>query len=134
MSRAKFDQSHQRNPLDCETLYYLGTVLAEQSAWARTAEVLVDTDRCLQDAERDLKTEITSLQTAAIRPERRDRQIAKRERQIAAGRRMMATSWFNTAIAYYNLSRKDDARQYAERVASDDQFGDRARELLTRLR
>ena len=47
---------------------------------------------------------------------------------------MMATSWFNTAVACYNLSRKAEARQYAEKVAADEQFGDRARELLSRLR
>ena len=47
---------------------------------------------------------------------------------------MMATSWFNIAVAYYNLARKDDARQYAEKLAADDQFGDRARDLLSRLR
>jgi hypothetical protein len=46
---------------------------------------------------------------------------------------MMATSWFNTAVAYFNLSRKSDARQYAEKVAGDEQFGERAKELLTRL-
>lgn len=39
------------------------------------------------------------------------RRIATRERQIAEGRRRMATSWFNVAVAYYNLSRKDEARR-----------------------
>ena len=65
---------------------------------------------------------------------RRERQIKKREQQIGAGRRMMATSWFNIAVAYYSLSKKDEARQYAERVAGDEQFGERARDLLARLK
>jgi hypothetical protein len=46
---------------------------------------------------------------------------------------MIATSWYNTAVAYYSLSRKDEARQFAEKVAADDQFGDRAKEILARL-
>ena len=46
----------------------------------------------------------------------------------------MATSWFDIAVAYYNLSRKTEARQFAEKVVGDEQFGERARELLSRLR
>ena len=134
VSRAKFEESRERNPDDCETGYYLGLVLDEQGVWSRAAEVLIETDRCLQNAERSLEAEIASLRSSTQSPERRDRQIARRERQIANGRRMMTTSWFNIAVAYYNLARKDDARQYAEKLAADDQFGDRARDLLSRLR
>ena len=47
---------------------------------------------------------------------------------------MTATSWFNIAVSYFNLSRKDEAREYAEKVADDEQFGERARDLLSRLR
>ena len=47
---------------------------------------------------------------------------------------MTATSWFDLAVASYNLSRKTEARQFAEKVADDEQFGERARELLTRLK
>jgi len=46
---------------------------------------------------------------------------------------MRATSWFNTAVAYYNVSRPADAREYAEKVVDDQQFGERARELIARL-
>ena len=47
---------------------------------------------------------------------------------------MRATSWFNTAVAFFNLSRKGEARQYAEKVVADEQFADRAKDLLSRLR
>jgi tetratricopeptide (TPR) repeat protein len=133
VSRAKFEESLGRNRLDCETSHYLGTVLAEQASWSRASEVLVETDRCLENAERELRAEIAALESSTVALERRQRQIAKRERKIASGRRMMATSWFNIAIASYNLSRWTDARQYAEKVSADEQFGERARELLTRL-
>ena len=46
---------------------------------------------------------------------------------------MIATSWYNTAVAYFSLSRKDEARQFAEKVSADEQFGERAKEILSRL-
>jgi len=134
VARAKFEESRQRNPGDCETGFYLGVVLAEQAVWARTAEVLVETGQCLENWERDYNAEIARLRASNQPATRVQRQVARREQQIADGRRKMATSWFNVAVAYYQLARKDEARQYAEKVADDEQFGDRARELLTRLR
>jgi tetratricopeptide (TPR) repeat protein len=133
VSRAKFEESRSRNPADCETGYYLGIVLSEQGTWSRASEVLVETNRCLENAEHALSAEIVSLEASTVPPDRRQRQTARRERQIAAGRRMMATAWFNIAVASFNLSRWTDARQYAEKVSADEQFGERARELLTRL-
>lgn len=47
---------------------------------------------------------------------------------------MLATSSFNTAVAYCSLSRKEEARQFAETVIDDEQFGERAREILSRLK
>src|SRR5262249_40584850 len=60
--------------------------------------------------------------------------IARREQYIAKGRRQIATSYFDTAVACYNLSRKTEAQQYAEKVADDEQFAARAKEILSRLR
>jgi tetratricopeptide (TPR) repeat protein len=133
VSRAKFEESRGRNRLDCETGYYLGIVLGEQGVWNRASEVLTETDRCLQEAGRNLVAEIAALRASSVPLERRQRQIAKREQQIASGRRMQIVSWFNIAVASYNLERWTDARQYAEKVSADEQFGERARELLTRL-
>jgi tetratricopeptide (TPR) repeat protein len=134
VARAKFEESRRRDPNDCETGFYLGVVLAEQSVWDRTASVLVETGKCLEGWESDYNAEIERLRVSNDSPTRVQRQILRRQMQIADGRRKMATSWFNVAVAYYQLARKDDARQYAERVADDDQFGERARELLSRLR
>jgi tetratricopeptide (TPR) repeat protein len=130
----KFDESRARDRLDCETGFYLGVVLAEQAAWPRAAEVLVETGSCLDAGERVLADEIERIRASDDPPARRERQIARREQQIAAGRRMMATSSFNVAVAYYNLGKKAEARQFAEKVVEDEQFGERARDLLTRLR
>ena len=79
------------------------------------------------------KTEIEEIRASNDPPARKARKIARREQSIAVGRRWIATSWFNTAVAYFNLSRKAEAREYAEKVSSDEQFGPRAKELLARI-
>jgi tetratricopeptide (TPR) repeat protein len=133
VSREKFDQSRTRNPRDCETGYYLGVVLAEQRAWPRTAAVLREASDCLQGAELAYTKEIENIRASEDPPERKAKKIARREQYIAKGRRYLATSWFDIAVAYYNLSQPAEARQYAEKVVEDEQFGDRAKEILSRL-
>jgi tetratricopeptide (TPR) repeat protein len=134
VAREKFEESWKLGRDDCETGFYLGIVLGEQSTWARTAQVLTDTTSCLEKAEEKLKAEIAAIQVSTDHPERQLRQIRRREQDIAKGRRMTATSWFNIAVSYFSLSRKDEAREYAQKVADDEQFGERARDLLSRLR
>jgi hypothetical protein len=46
---------------------------------------------------------------------------------------MRAASWFDAAAASYNLSRKDDAKRFAEKLLDDEQYRDRAIDLLARL-
>jgi tetratricopeptide (TPR) repeat protein len=133
VSRAKFDESRMRNPKDCETGYYLGVVLAELRAWPRTAEVLIEAGDCLQAAEIAYTKEIAAIRASKDPPERQAKKIARREQYIAKGRRYVATSWYDIAVAYFNLSKPAEARQYAERVVADEQFGDRAKEILARL-
>jgi hypothetical protein len=36
-------------------------------------------------------------------------------------------------VAYFNLAKPADARRYAEKLAGDEQFGKRARELMGRI-
>ena len=123
-----------RDASDCETGYYLGLVVAEQRSWTRTAEVFIETARCLDGSVEALNLDIARLHASDARPERKARAIERREQQIASLRRMRATSTFNTAVAYYNLSRGAEARPFAELVANDEQFGARARDLLSRLK
>jgi tetratricopeptide (TPR) repeat protein len=134
VARAKFEISRARNPNDCETGFYLGIVFADQRVWDRTADTFVATARCLENAEQELMRDIEKIRTSKDPPARQARQIARREQQIASGRRMLATSSFNTAVAYFSLSRKEEARQFAETVKDDEQFGERAREILSRLK
>jgi tetratricopeptide (TPR) repeat protein len=133
VSRTKFDLSRQRNRDDCETGFYLGLVLAEQRSWATASDVFLETCACIERAEHDYTEQIAAIRSSSEPEDRKARKIATREQLIANGRRQMATSWFNLAVASYNLVRTTDARQYAEKVANDEQFGERAREILARL-
>jgi hypothetical protein len=102
--------------------------------WQPAADVLVNAAACLAANEVAYTNEIAAIQASDDPPARKAGKIARREQYIAKGRRYMATSWFDIAVAYFNLSRKTEARQYAEKVVDDELFSDRARELLSRLR
>jgi tetratricopeptide (TPR) repeat protein len=134
VSRGKFELAHTRNANDCETFYYLGIVNAELGAWQRTAEILVNAAMCLEANEAGYLRQIASIEESDDPPERKAAKIERRRQWIAKGRRQLATSWFDVAVASYNLSRKADAQQYAEKVLDDEQFGARAKEILSRVR
>lgn len=134
VARERFELARTRSRTDCETGFYLGVVLAEQGVWTRTADVLVDTIACFDRAEATLNEEIANIRASTQPEERRRRQIAKREQQIASNRRMVATSRYNTAVSYFNTSRKEEARAAAEKLTGDEQYGNRARDLLARIR
>jgi hypothetical protein len=59
------------------------------------------------------------------------------ERSLQRSRRSsthwLATSSFNSAVAYFNLSRTLEARLHAAKVADDEQFGERVKTMLDRL-
>ena len=134
VSQNRFELSRRRDKSDCETGFYLGIVLGEQRAWPRTAEVLIETVACFEKAEAKLNEEIANIRASTQPLDRQIRQIKKREAQIASNRRMIVTSWYNTAVSYFSLSKKEQAREFAERVITDDEFGERARQLLAQLR
>jgi len=134
VARDRFALAHARNSNDCETSVYLGVVHAEQRDWAPTADILIAAAQCLQQNESSYLTEIADIEASDEPPARRAAKIARRRQYIDKGRRLMATSYFDAAVACYNLSRRGEALQYAEKVADDRQFGERAREILSRLR
>ncbi len=114
--------------------YYLQTVLSEQRDWDAAARVAAESGACFDAEEAAILQELAIVRASQMAPERRTRLIARREQQLASGARMRATAWFNAAAANFNLSRSDDARRFAQKVADDAQFGERARTLLERLK
>jgi tetratricopeptide (TPR) repeat protein len=133
VARQRFELSLSARPTDCETAFYLQAVLTQQAQWTESARVAANAAACFDADLARLSTEIESLRTSEMRADQRERQIAKRQEQIRSDTRMRAASWYDAAAANYNLSRKDAARQFAEKLLDDEQYGDRARDLLARL-
>ena len=107
--------------------------MVEEREWARSAEAFIAAAGCFDRWQEAIEAQIARIRASSAPPERRERQIARREQQLAAQARMRATSWFNTAAACFNLTRYMEASQYAMHLLDDPQFGDRARDLLSRL-
>ena len=133
VARSRFEAARSLRGNDCETLFDLGTVHAELSAWRSSVSVLADAATCLERSRSALAAEIAGIRASQTPAERKARQIARREQEIVTADRMLVQSWFNTAVAYFNLSNQADARSFAERVVSDEQLGERARALLSRI-
>lgn len=134
VARERLELAMVRRRGDCETSYYLQTVLSEQRDWEAAARVAAESGTCFEAEEATIQQELAIVRASQMAPERRARLIARREQQLAAGARMRATAWFNAAAANFNLSRSDEARRFAEKVADDAVFGERARTLLERLK
>lgn len=133
VARERLELARQRNAFDCQALYYLHLVYSELRQWPQAASGAVAAAGCISAAEVGLKAEIENVRTSDIPEARKVRIIAARERQIASGVRMRANCWYNGAVANYNLSKREEAKELAQRIADDEQLGDRARELLARL-
>jgi tetratricopeptide (TPR) repeat protein len=134
VSQTKFVESRTRNPADCEVGFYLQIVEAEQGEWPPVADVAPASAVCFDGQEAELKNQIADLRVKAMAEDKRARQIAKREQTIANNARMRATCWFNAAVASFNLRKPDDVRKYGEKVTDDEQFGQRIKDMLSRLR
>ena len=135
VARQKLELSRRRNSMDCTTLYYLTLVQAELRQWAEAAQGAVSASGCLTASEIGLRAEIDRIRGDEKIPElRKGRMIASREQQITTAIRMRASCWFNGGIANLNLSKKAEAKELLEKLADDQQFGERARQLLALTR
>jgi tetratricopeptide (TPR) repeat protein len=134
VARARLELSLTRRRTDCETAFYLQGVLAGQRDWEAAARVSADAGACFESEEAAILQELATVRAAQMDADRRARLIARRETQLTSDARMRATAWFNAAAANFNLSRIDEARRFAEKVEADEQFGERARTLLQRLK
>jgi tetratricopeptide (TPR) repeat protein len=133
VARQRLEISRQRNRNDCQTLYYLHLVLADQRKWPETVNGAVAAAGCIDAAEVGLRAQIEQIRKSEAPEARKARQIAGREQQIASGIRMRATCWFNAAVGSYNTRKSDDARMFAAKLDGDAQYGDRARDLVSQL-
>jgi tetratricopeptide (TPR) repeat protein len=134
IARRRLEEASGRRPSDCEVGFYLQIALSEQRTWAEAADTAGRAGACFDQEEAQLRKEIQELTASETIESRRDRLIASRELRISTNERMRAACWFNAAAAHFNLGARDQARTYAEKVLDDERFGERARELVARLR
>jgi tetratricopeptide (TPR) repeat protein len=133
-ARQRLELAYLRRRTDCETGYYLQSVLSEQRDWQSAARVAGETGTCFEKEEASIQEELATVRASLMAPERRARLIARREQQLASDARMRAAAWFNAAAANFNLARVDEARGFAEKVVDDSFYGERARLLIERLK
>jgi len=133
VARERLALSLGRRSTDCETRFYFQAVVSEQRDWKAAAMAASESAACFDGELARLDREIAGLRTADMPEARRNRWMARREAEVAGDTRMRATAWFNASAAYFNLSRKDDARRFAEKLVGDQAFDARAREILDRL-
>jgi tetratricopeptide (TPR) repeat protein len=132
-ARRQLEEARRRNAADCESGFYYQLVLAEQREWSDMADVGSAAGSCFDRSDAHLQDEIAALRATQGDPERVRRQIVRREEQLAVNGRLRSAAWFNVAVALLNLGRQDEARTFALKLIDDQRFGDRAREILSRL-
>jgi tetratricopeptide (TPR) repeat protein len=133
VAKGRFETAQTLNSDDCETQFDLAAVNAELGAWSVAVDAYGGTDTCLERLRTQLAAQIATIEASDAAPDRKSAQVASRNRQLTAATRMLVQAWFNSAIANARLDRTDEARRLAEQVADDDQFGARAKELLSQL-
>ncbi len=133
VAKGRFETAQRLNGDDCETRFNFAAVNAELGAWGVAVTAYDGTGTCLERLRTQITAQITALDASDAAPERKARGLASRNKQLLGATRMLVQSWFNTAIADSKLDRKDDARKFAEKVMDDEQFGARAKDLISQL-
>lgn len=129
-AKEELGQAHARNSKDCETTLWLASVHLELRDWFTASLTLVDGVSCLDEHDTELRLDVDRLRSIAGR----ERSIARRERELADDEAARIKAWFNLAVAYFNQNDQISAADYAQRVITDSQFGERGRELLAKLK
>jgi tetratricopeptide (TPR) repeat protein len=138
VARMKLQEARQRQtdwriiPPDCDIGFYLQTVLSEQEEWSAAAREAVEAAGCFEAEGSRLLREIDRLTASDLPEERKTRQLARREQQLRNTSRRNANARFNAAVAYFNLQRRDEALHLATTLVEDEQFGERARLIVSR--
>jgi len=123
-----------RQTRDCETGYYLASVLVMQSKWPEGAQRFGEAVPCYVEDEQAAHRRIAEIEAADLPAERKVRLVAAKQRGIAALQSQQARAAYNGAVAYANLGDKEKARALAARAAQHPDMADLAQKLLARLR
>lgn len=133
VARQRLELAQRRRRGDCETGFYLQSILAEQREWDSVARMAADAAACFEGQEAQVRHELETLRASDVQDARRARQVARREQQLVSDARMRTFAWFNAAVANFNLARAPEAALFAQKLTDHEYFGERARALLDRL-
>ena len=134
VAKSRFTAVLEIEPARCDALFYLASVHTDLSVWPDAVSGFTASAQCFETTRRQLAAEIDRLQRSGGRPDRVARQVASREAQRANALGLQRQSWFNGAVANLRLGRKEEARQLAELLLDDEQFGARARQIVAAAR
>jgi tetratricopeptide (TPR) repeat protein len=138
VARLKLQEARQRQtewriiPPDCDIGFYLQTVLSEQGEWPAAAREAIEAAECFEAERNRLVREIDRLKASELPEERKARQLARREQQMHNTVRRNANARFNAAVANFYLQRREEALHLASTLVEDEQFGERARLIVSR--
>jgi tetratricopeptide (TPR) repeat protein len=122
-----------RQTRDCDTNYYLASVLVMQKKWPEGAQWFSQVVPCYVEDEQAARRKIEEITAADLPDERKVRLVAAKQKGISALQSQQARAAYNGAVAYANLGDKEKARPLAERAAQHPDMADLAQKLLARL-
>jgi len=131
--RAAVEHFAGRQTRDCDTGYYLASVLVMQRKWPEGAQRFGEALPCYVGDEQAARRKIEEINAADLSDERKVRLVAAKHKGIAALQSQQARAAYNGAVAYANLGDKEKARPLAERAAQHPDMADLAQKLLARL-
>ena len=122
-----------RQVRDCDTGYYLASVLVMQKEWTEGGARFEAAMPCYVENEEEVRKRIEEIKSADLPDERKARLVAAKEKQVPVLQEQQARAAYNAAVAYANLGDKGKARPLAERAAQHPELADLAQKLLIRL-
>jgi tetratricopeptide (TPR) repeat protein len=133
-ARQDFEGVLERSEGACSAAYYLGRIHSDRRQWNEAAARFSQTETCCAKTARDIAQRVAEIQSSPATIERKTRLLAGQERQAAENRRTDMTAAYNAAVSFFNNGAMDLAARRAERVLDDEQWGERARDLIARAR
>jgi tetratricopeptide (TPR) repeat protein len=131
--RAAVEHFAGRQTRDCDTGYYLASVLVMQRKWPEGAQRFSQALPCYVEDEQAARRKIEEINAADLPDERKVRLVTAKQKGITALQSQQARAAYNGAVAYANLGDKEKARPLAERAAQHPDMADLAQKLLARL-
>ncbi|MEI6666569.1 MAG: hypothetical protein WCP29_00320 [Acidobacteriota bacterium] len=122
-----------RQTRDCDTGYYLASVLVMQKKWPEGAQVFSAALPCYVEDEQAAHARIAEIAVSDLPAERKARLAEAKRKTIATLQAQQARAAYNGAVAFANLGNTEKARPLAERAAQHPDMAEVARKLIARL-